>query len=168
MTSRLPAIIWVFDTSPLIHLDQLGYLPILNEIVKGVVIPPAVRTELRQGRGRPGAHVHKHAWVEVRTPDVVMVSKVRREFAGGAGETEALALALELNSGVVIDEKRARKYADRRGLIYTGVLGILSATHSRGLAERSLAQDLQVLEQSGMRLSETIKADFVRRAKQGL
>lgn len=161
MTFRSPVITWVFDTSPLIHLDQLGYLPIVPSIVGNVLIPPAVRAELNRGQGRPGTAAHEQTWVGVRNPSKAMITNVQGEFSGGAGEIEALALALELGCGVVIDERRARNYAHQQGLLYTGVLGIVSAVHGRGMASRSITQDLELLDQSGMRLSGNVKRRFL-------
>lgn len=50
------------------------------------------------------------------------------------GETEAIALALELEAEqVLIDERRGRRIAARLNLRYTGVLGILVEAKNRGL-----------------------------------
>jgi predicted nucleic acid-binding protein len=52
----------------------------------------------------------------------------------GAGESEALALALEMRAGVVlIDDKAARRLAAVLGLQYIGVLGLLLKAKEAGL-----------------------------------
>lgn len=167
MTSGSPGKTWVFDTSPLSHLDQLGYVLHLPVLLGQVFIPPAVSTELSRGRGRPGTSVPDQPWIEVRAPRPELLAEVRHELAAGAGETEALALALELGGRLVIDERRARMYANGKGLIHTGVLGVLSAIHARGLAARSPAQDLERLEKSGMHLSKALKGKWLSRVMGG-
>lgn len=161
MTSESPGKIWVFDSSPLIHLDQLGYLAHLPALIGRALVPPAVHAELSQGRGRPGTNAPDQPWLEVRAPHPERIAAVQSDFAAGAGETEALALALELGGRLVIDERRARRYASQKGLIHAGVLAILSAIHARGLAARSPAEDLELLETSGMYLSGALKADLL-------
>ena len=51
-----------------------------------------------------------------------------------AGEAEAIALALEKKSDILlIDERRGRKVASRFGLHYIGTLGILIEAKHKGL-----------------------------------
>jgi predicted nucleic acid-binding protein len=91
------------------------------------LIPPAVAVAIA-----PSIPMHP-SWPRLRQlaearPAVV----VRRTL--GAGETEALALALEVRPDrLILDDLAARRIADRLRLPIIGTLGILLAAKRRGL-----------------------------------
>lgn len=146
----------MFDTGPLIYLDLLGYAPMLPKL-HHVVVPPAVVQELVRRPDMPGASVPSLAWVEQRPCSVEMLQQVTGELAAGRGEREAIALALELSSLVVLDDRQARAFARRMGLRLTGTLGILLRLHRLSWTHRSLEADLAALHAGGMRLSPELK-----------
>lgn len=91
-----------------------------------VVIPPAVETELRC------AHETLPVWLEVIAPK--MIPSTVLEAGLDAGETEAIALALELlPDALLIDERLGRRLAQRHGLQVTGLLGLLLLAKNSGL-----------------------------------
>ena len=93
-----------FDTSSLIFLDLLGYIPLLRQFYR-VVVPEAVSQELSVRSESPGSGVVSLDRVELRTPDPESVRRVGREPPTvGKGEKEAIALGLELSCPVVLDE----------------------------------------------------------------
>ncbi|WP_119068763.1 DUF3368 domain-containing protein [Rubrobacter indicoceani] len=146
----------VFDTSPLVFLDVLGYASLLAEI-HVVFVPPAVAEELAASPGEPGSGIPEEAWVEVREPEAGILRTVEGEMTEGRGEKEAIALALTLGVLVVLDDKRARRHARRMGLRLTGTLGVLLRLHRLGLATRSLEEDLRLLEEADMRITPDLK-----------
>ncbi|MEW6636044.1 MAG: hypothetical protein AB1425_04430 [Actinomycetota bacterium] len=147
----------VFDTSPLVFLDLLGYVPLLRRIYR-VVLPEAVSEELSARPGSPGSGVISLEWVEHRTPGAQSVRRVRREPpAVGRGETEVIALGLELSCPVVLDDRKARLRARRAGLEITGTLGVLLRLHRLSLASRGIEQDLELLEEADMRISPELR-----------
>lgn len=76
------------------------------------------------------------------------------------GEAEVLALAEETNARlVVLDERKARRYAERLGLPLTGTLGILLDAKSAGLVA-SVSDCVSQLLGAGLFFSP----DLVRRA----
>jgi predicted nucleic acid-binding protein len=63
-----------------------------------------------------------------------------------AGETEAIALALELHPDtLLIDERLGRRLAMKHGLSVTGLLGLLVLAKQHGLVEKvvPVIQELQ-------------------------
>ena len=84
----------------------------------------------------PGsAEVAAAGWIEthiVRNRSLVNV--LRRDL--DAGESESIALALEIGADMVLmDEKEGRHAAQRVGLNVVGVIGVLIEAKSRGFIE---------------------------------
>ena len=104
----------VFDASPLVFFDVLGYADLLPELHR-VFVPPAVVEELVALPGEPGSGVPEKVWVEQRAPHAETLGRVEGDLTEGRGEKEAVALALDLSALVVLDDKRARNYARRVG-----------------------------------------------------
>ncbi len=119
-----------------------------------VVLPGAVAEELSARPDAAGSGVVSLDWVSHRAPGAESVRRVIREPpAVGRGETEVIALGLELSCLVVLDDRKARLRARRAGLEITGTLGVLLRLHRLGLASRKLEEDLRLLEEANMRIS---------------
>lgn len=146
----------VFDASPLVFFDVLGYADLLPELHQ-VLVPPAVVEEVIALPGEPGSGIPEEEWVERRAPRVGTLRKIESEMTEGRGEKEAIALALDLSALIVLDDKRARNYARRVGLRLTGTLGLVLRLHHLGLASRSLEEDLRLLEEADMRITPELR-----------
>lgn len=121
-------------------------------------MPEAVSEELSAGPDSPGSGVVSLDWVAHRAPGAESVRRVRREPPTvGRGETEVIALGLELSCPVVLDDRKARLRARRAGLEITGTLGVLLRMHRLGLASRNLEEDLRLLEEAEMRISPELR-----------
>nr|WP_199305049.1 DUF3368 domain-containing protein [Phormidium sp. FACHB-592] len=107
-------------------IDQLRLLPLLYQ---QVIIPEAVYRELVDiAPSVPGsAEVQAASWLEVKLlANREIVERLQSEARLDPGESEAIALALELGADLLlIDERRGRAEADRLGIKITGLLGIL-------------------------------------------
>ncbi len=119
----------ISDTSAITNLAAIGQLQLLSQLYNQVMIPEAVYRELADIEPPvPGTlEVRTAPWLKVR--QVVtheIVKRLRDEVRLDPGESEAIALALELDADVLlIDERRGRAEADRLGVKITGLLGIL-------------------------------------------
>ncbi|MDI9390514.1 MAG: DUF3368 domain-containing protein [Synergistota bacterium] len=72
----------------------------------------------------------------------------------GAGEREAIALALEVTADLVIlDDQQGRRVAYEKGLSITGTLGILIEARERGMIP-SVRCELDRLIEAGMWIDE--------------
>jgi predicted nucleic acid-binding protein len=81
-----------------------------------------------------------------------------------AGEASAILLAEQTDCRfLLIDERRGREIARRRGLPVVGLAGILLAAKQSGLLE-SVGPVLADLSRQGYRLSDTLVAEVVRLA----
>ena len=99
----------VSDSSPLISLARIGELEILRCLYGEILIPQAVWDEIVvEGEGRPGAdEVRGSGWIRCEPVSNLHLARIlRREL--GAGEAEAIALAVERN--VIPGVERHRCY----------------------------------------------------------
>lgn len=123
----------VSDTSPIRALHHLGLLNVLSALFETVYIPPAVDRELRRTTSRFGSlDVRAQGLIVAAPADLELVKHLMLEL--DAGESEAIALAIEVSAGtLLIDEFSGRSIARKRGLTVTGVLGFLVRAKARGL-----------------------------------
>ena len=130
----------VSNSSALIALDFLGRLDDLFGSLYGEVwIPPAVAKEVRP-RVLPAS-------LPIRALTQPVGPRIMRA-ALGPGESEALALAIEIAADVVLlDDQTARRLALALGLKISGTIGVLIEAKKRGLipAVRPLIEMLQRL-----------------------
>jgi uncharacterized protein len=127
-------VIVVADTSVILNLALVGQDGLLTVLFREVFVPPAVRAEfvrLAASEGRFGG-VALPAWIQVRQPAAIPET-VSRNTELDPGETEALALAVEMHAdAVLIDEAAGRQAALELGLTPVGVLGILVRAKRQG------------------------------------
>ncbi|MEC4888326.1 MAG: hypothetical protein SAL70_44530 [Scytonema sp. PMC 1070.18] len=118
----------VCNTSPISNLAAIGQLSLLQQVYGNIVIPEAVETEIAKVATiyAQAALVPKQTWITVcSVTDLTLVQKLRGKKLD-AGESEAIALAVELNAELlVIDEQLGRGIALNEGLNITGLIGVL-------------------------------------------
>lgn len=128
----------VSNTSPIINLACVSQLDLLRQLYGQIIIPQAVFTEIAiAGAGEPGAkEVQGFDWITPRPVTQGSLTKVLR-LELDAGEAEAIACALEINADLLLlDERRARETAQRLGLKFIGILGVLTEAKRRQLIPR--------------------------------
>jgi predicted nucleic acid-binding protein len=140
----------VADTSCLIGLHKMGRLELLPALYTDIFIPPAVLDEF--ANALPFAKV-------VMPSDINLTRSLRLIL--GAGESEAISLALEQNCPIILDDKRARQIATGMGLSHIGTVGILVKAKQKALIP-SLAQALTELEANGFYISEELRTEALR------
>ena len=122
----------IFDTSPLIFLEHLGYLPQVK-LRHDLITTPEVVRELNSKEGGAGANVPLLPWLEQKAPQATFKHLVEQEASLGAGETSVIALGLQLGLTVVLDDGAARRFAASTGLNKTGIsTGLPSAPSAPG------------------------------------
>lgn len=114
----------VSDTTSLIVLDELKSLDLLCRLFEGVLIPEAVLAELQVGSPKVKTTLEQASCFEI-----VMLEEseqlVSLQLMLDAGESEAIALAVERKLPILIDEKKGRQIARQLKLTMTGFAGIL-------------------------------------------
>jgi len=159
----------VADTGPLIALGRAGCLKLLHDLYKNVLIPPAVRNELHLGSGRPGARQSAEAfeqgWLQVQEPSADSAQALSDlMLVLDPGEAEAILLAEEVQCRfLLIDERKGRAIANRRGVPVVGIAGVLLVAKKRGLID-AVVPILKNLGQVGYRMSTGLTNEIARLA----
>ncbi len=124
----------VSDTSPLRALAHIDRLDLLAAIYGEVLVPPAVADELADvASALAPIAVGAIPGVRAQAPsDSSSVARFRSSL--DLGESEALALAIEVGAKIIlIDEALGRAAAERIGIQPVGALGVLVRGKQMGL-----------------------------------
>ena len=148
----------VLNNTPLVALWAIGRLDLLRDLFGEVLIPQAVKTEFlameRSSRERALAEAPWIRSVALAQPwQALAFTNLDR------GEAEVMALAEERSARlVVLDERKARRFAERLELPLTGTLGLLLSAKEAGLIE-SVTLWTERIRDAGLYL----RADLVKR-----
>jgi len=145
----------ISDSSPLIALSIIDKLDILPKLFKRIYVPNAVFQEVVR-TDKPFAK-ELEIFLSGRTKNVLNKMAVKILSADiGAGEAEAIVLALELQLSIVlIDDLKARKFAVMNGLKIIGTMGILLKAKNEGLI-KAIKPLISKLLNNDIRISNTI------------
>lgn len=156
----------VSNTSPLVAFSAIGRLDLLRNVFEPLLIPAGVRDELFPSgtiwteaeavqRG-----ISQASWLQVvvasQGPSCPALSQRL-----GAGEAEAIALAIQRNLPLVIDDLEARETARTFGLEIIGSLGVV-ARNKRMRAIKEAKPIVQAMKQAGIFYSGALIHQFLR------
>jgi len=143
----------VADSSPLIALARIGQLALTQRLFDQVWLPPAVAREIVPQTPKPGVEALANAaWLTtqpLQQPNVL--DRVSTDL--GVGEREAIALALERNSALLLDDAQGRREAQRLGVPMLRTIGLLIEAKAQG-AISEVKPLLDVLLQESFYLSK--------------
>lgn len=150
----------VVNNTPLVGLWNLGRLDLLPALFESVIIPSGVQSEFLATQKGPRAEALRAAGVEIRKISNHLLAK---SFVGlDLGESEVLALGQELEASLlVIDDLKARRFAERLGFKVTGTIGLLLAAKRQGHVT-AVGPLLAELLSTGLHISP----ELIRRAKE--
>lgn len=147
----------VSDTTAITHLAKIGALNLLQHLYTEILIPEAVAAELtRAKRTQPGAlQVLNSVWIKtVPIKNRHVADKLNQRL--DLGESEAIALSLELGADVlIIDEAAGRSVAKRLVNSIIGMIGILLLAKKRELIP-AVRPYLDRLRSTGFRMGDEI------------
>ena len=104
--------------------EMLFFINILQEMCGSIMVTPEVMKEY--GVSLP-------EWIIVREVSDTKKTAVFSKFIG-AGESSAIALAMETeNALLIVDDRRARQFALGLGLEIIGTLGLIIRAHENGI-----------------------------------
>lgn len=115
----------ISDASPLRALHHLELLSLCVELYGSIIVPDQVRSELlKPTLTCPPFDIASHPGFEIRRATRPYPPRIPTDL--DPGETEAIALAIELGAQLLlIDERKADQAAKGLGLNTIGVLGVL-------------------------------------------
>ena len=134
-----------------------------------ILIPPTVHAELCLGSNCPGAKQLAEAmeqdWLQIQNPSVRTSSSLSELILIlDQGEAETIVLAEEGNCKfLLIDDRKDRTIAKRRGVPIVGIAGILLAAKKRELVDEVLPI-VKSLEGVGYRISATLVKEIAKLA----
>jgi len=151
----------VADAGPVIGLAKIGKISLLEKLAEEVLIPPIVHKELF---GKIGFESNQ---IDLALRDFVNVVELgsseikedERTANLGEGEKQCIYLASSLKKDVLllIDDRAARKAADKFYIPKTGLAGFLIIAKSRGLIN-NVGSLLSELRSAGYWLSDEVIA----------
>jgi predicted nucleic acid-binding protein len=155
----------VADTSPLNYLIRLGRPDVLRAIFGRVLVPRAVLMEMQHPEAPPEVSAWAAAppaWIEP-----MQVQRLDESLAAelGAGEREAISLAIEVRADVLlIDERAGRREAEARHIAVAGTLAVLLQASLRGYFD--LPEAMKRVREFGFRVSRPIEELMLARYEQ--
>ena len=161
----------VSDTTPIIALMKAERLEILGRLFKEVHLPRAVHKELVAN-----SLYYKEAKLIEECPflrvcdaaNIQHVSALRETMGLDAGESEAIALAMEQRADLLlIDERKGRQTAKRMGVRITGTVGVLLRAYDKGLLSREEVMGcMEKFNLANIRIGRELHATVVRHLRQ--
>ncbi len=145
------ASIAVSNTSPLIALKHAELLEKLDLVFQTIIVPPSVIRELSVKEKEYFQSLGLLSVEEPRDRRLVLVLKTIVD----EGEAEAITLALERNSLLIIDDLKGRKVARRLGLEIIGTLGLLKIMKLKGII-REVKPFIKGLKEKGFYISDDL------------
>ena len=157
----------VANASPLIALAKLDRLELLNSLFSTLYVPLAVHFEVTCHQARPDAQLLKSFLDEHSVQHMDMENSFTQEISRilDAGEIQAFALAKELDCGVLMDELRGRKVAQRYEIKTVGILGLLMQSKRQGLV-KEVAPLIEELQAQNYRLSASLIKSVLERVEE--
>lgn len=150
----------VADTSPIVYLLSIGHIDVLPRLFSKVLLPDAVLKELSHPTAPRVVSDWVTAlptWVEIKQVDAIDDASLG---ALGAGERDAITLALSLHADLIlIDERRGTAVALSKGFDVTGTLGVLLLAARRGLID--LADAFARLRRTNFRYRQEIMDELL-------
>jgi len=146
----------VSDSTALIILFDLDRLDLLENLFEEIYITPSVLEEIS----------FKYSII---LPLFIKVIKPKNselfnslQMILDIGESEAIALAQEMNLAIIIDEKKGRKIAKNMGIKVIGLLGVVYLNAKKGFLSKSQAREfLNKAISNGYRISNKMVEDVL-------
>ena len=143
----------VCDSSGLIALHAIGRLDCLHRFFGDLVVPAAVARDIRS--------FVLPQWIRI-VP--VSSSRILLDARLGAGETEAIQLAVELSAQwILVDDADARVAADRYGLRVIGIVGVLLNAKKSGMLS-SLRNEMDKLIAASFHISPRLYRTMIAKS----
>lgn len=152
----------VADSGPILSFARAKRLELLHQIVGELMIPDAVYDDIViRGPGKPGSQeVQQSSWIRrLSVRDRAFVDQLPPKLH--LGEREAIILAKEQATPLLVDEREARREAPHQGVAPVGSLQVLKEAKDRGIIPAAKPV-LDELITAGMYVSDVLYQTFIQ------
>ena len=142
----------VCDTGPLISLEKLrGGYQFIRRLFDQLIVPPAVLDELSENLyASAEAYLQEHNLHDLLVVEGRTLALSRETQHLDLGERQAIALAIELNLPLLIEEEAGRAVARDLGIEISGIAGqLFRAVRQQFLSSEEALAHLARLRESG-------------------
>ena len=148
----------VSDATAIITLINIGELALFKKFTDTILIPKEVYQEITQ---YPYAKTSIDKEIAKGFMEIVTYSDptLFKDFSYllDAGESAAIAIAIERQIPLVIDEKKGRTFARRQGVEIIGLIGILRYLYTEGTLSKQRTEEIvEKLNASSFRISKKL------------
>ncbi len=147
----------IVNTSPIIYASRLGILWVFEKLYGEIIISKTVYNELKRKKDVVLSLVEKgiaDRWITVWGGNEDLIGEILSLSDIHKGEAETIAIALEKNDTVVIDERAATKMARAYGIESVGLIGIIvEAMKKEVITYNEGVKYIEELIEKGFRLS---------------
>ena len=151
----------VSDITVLIIFAKSNSLWLLSNLFKDIYIPQSVFDELMVKNDIVKYRIEQFDKISLKNVSNKQILNKIQKLNIDRGETEAISLAIELNLGLIIDERKGRKIALNQGLKIVGVLGILIENYRQSfLTLDEVKLNFLLFKEQGLRVSEQLEKIF--------
>jgi len=151
----------VSNTSPIIILAKTNNLLLFKNIFEKILITQTIYNEIIEKNDSASEQLKKADFIEVvEIKNSEMLKNLLLIL--DKGESEAIALAKQLNLILIIDEKKGRNVAKNLNLNIIGFLGVLLLNYQNNFIQK--AEIIEIINQAenfGYRLANTLKFQFL-------
>jgi len=148
----------ISDTTALIILAKADKLELLSNLFEKILVPQAVEDELNFKDDIVKYRVEKFDKIAVKHISNAGILRRIKKLNIDQGEIEAIALAVELDLKLIIDERKGRMIAMNQGLDVVGVLGILVENYKKQYISFEEAHYFfNLFKKNGLRVSSKLE-----------
>lgn len=144
----------VVDASPLIALAGIDRLAVLQALFPEITVPSAVLMEISKHDKPHGQDLLQR----FRNHEMPVRNRVAVDFLQndlGCGESEAIVLAIECNAILLVDDSKARRYAQAKNVPIIGTIGVLIQGKKIGLIG-NIQHELDSLMSNNIRIGNDL------------
>ncbi len=161
----------VCNSTVLIYLSKIDRLYLLKDIFKVILIPEEVKKEVVD-QGKKKNYIDaidveraiKEGWIKVESTKILPILK---NIEIDKGEAEAISLAHNKKSGVLLDQTHAREAAKLLKLKPRGTIYVLLLALKKGLIDYdNYLLCLLDLTEFGFRMSQEVYIETIRLGKE--
>ncbi len=143
------------DATAIITLINIDELDLLKKFTENILIPTEVYREIARNPHAKSCIDQEVAegFMEIVTYNDATLFK-DFSYLLDAGESAAIAIALERRIPLVIDEKKGRNFARKQGVEIIGLIGILRYLYTEGILSKQHTEEIvEKLNASSFRIS---------------